>query len=57
MHTCPDCGQACSCSGDFEDHDTGDEFECVHCDGSFEDKSAFDGLTPWGGAPFNPGGL
>ena len=33
MHTCPDCDQACSCSGDVEDHDTGDEFmmECAHC--------------------------
>lgn len=33
MHECPDCGQACSCSGDIEDHDTGDEFyvECDHC--------------------------
>lgn len=32
MHTCPDCGQACSCSGDIEDHDTGDEFydDCSH---------------------------
>lgn len=32
MHTCPDCGQACSCSGDIEDHDTGDECEgdCNH---------------------------
>lgn len=36
MHTCPDCGQACSCAGDIEDHDTGDEFydECYHCDGA-----------------------
>lgn len=33
MHTCPDCGQACSCAGDCEDHDTGDEFyaDCEHC--------------------------
>ena len=32
MHTCPDCGQACSCCGDIEDHDTGDEFGevCEH---------------------------
>jgi len=38
MHTCPECGQACSCCGDIEDHDTGEECteECVHfmlCDG------------------------
>lgn len=33
MHTCPECGQACSCAGDCEDHDTGDEFyvDCEHC--------------------------
>lgn len=32
MHTCPDCGCACYCSGDIEDHHTGDEFEddCTH---------------------------
>ena len=28
MHECPDCGQACHCSGDCEDHDTGTEFVC-----------------------------
>lgn len=40
MHACPECGQACSCAGDCEDHDTGDEFyeECEHCmDGDFDD--------------------
>lgn len=33
MHNCPDCGQGCNCSGDIEDHDTGDEFadDCIHC--------------------------
>lgn len=30
MHTCPNCGQACYCNGDIEDHDTGDEFACDH---------------------------
>lgn len=32
MHNCPDCGQACSCSGDIEDHDTGAEYsdDCNH---------------------------
>lgn len=36
MHTCSECGQACTCAGDIEDHDTGDEFydECFHCDGA-----------------------
>ncbi len=37
MHDCPECGQACGCSGDLEDHDTGEEFyeDCTHqCDES-----------------------
>ena len=46
MHECPNCGQACYCSGDIEDHDTGDEYidgcECPcweeeHDDGFDED--------------------
>ena len=33
MHTCPDCGQACYCHGDIEDHDTGEDDLCAHdCD-------------------------
>lgn len=33
MHSCPECGQACYCSGDIEDHDTGQEYEerCTCC--------------------------
>lgn len=32
MHTCPECGCVCHCSGDIEDHDTGDEYleRCTH---------------------------
>ncbi len=32
MHSCPICEAACHCSGDMEDHDTGDEFldDCMH---------------------------
>lgn len=30
MHTCPDCGQACYCHGDIEDHDTGEDDQCEH---------------------------
>lgn len=30
MHTCPDCGQACYCGGDMEDHDTGEDEGCEH---------------------------
>ena len=35
MHSCPVCGQACYCSGDIEDHDTGPEYEviCTCCEG------------------------
>lgn len=29
MHTCPDCGQACSCNGDIEDH--WNENESANC--------------------------
>jgi len=34
MHTCPECGQACTCNGDIEDHDNDLEAEdCIHdCD-------------------------
>lgn len=34
MHTCPDCGQACYCGGDFEDCPSDfDESgcQCTHC--------------------------
>lgn len=33
MHICPECGQACCCGGDIEDHDTGDEYvdDCECC--------------------------
>ena len=40
MHTCPDCDQACYCSGDIEDHDSGLEFaeDCEHdCDPQEDD--------------------
>ena len=45
MHSCPICGQACYCSGDCEDHDTGDEFAdvCTCCIGKDDaDESDFD---------------
>jgi hypothetical protein len=34
MHSCPECGQACYCSGDIDDIDAGDEEAtdaCTHC--------------------------
>lgn len=44
MHTCPDCGQACYCHGDIEDHEN--EFEannCVHeCEYEFDDDEDYD---------------
>lgn len=30
MHTCPDCGQACYCHGDIDDHETGEDDLCEH---------------------------
>lgn len=47
MHTCPECGQACSCSGDIEDHDTGDEnyVSCEHfltCVGDEDEPNEWD---------------
>jgi hypothetical protein len=31
MHFCPDCGQACYCHGDIDDHENANEAEaCVH---------------------------
>ncbi len=30
MHTCPDCGQACYCNGDIDDHETGEDDNCQH---------------------------
>lgn len=61
MHNCPECGQACGCSGDLEDHDTGDEYmvECTHyltfgcCDPDHDDAAwmpdAFDEPDSLGG--------
>jgi hypothetical protein len=30
MHTCPDCGQACHCNGDIDDHEN--ELEADNCE-------------------------
>lgn len=39
MHTCPDCGHACFCNYDIEDHDIGDgPSDCTHCDGDLFDN-------------------
>lgn len=39
MHTCPDCGQACYCHGDIDDHEIESEADsCVHdCDPEEDD--------------------
>lgn len=38
-HSCPECGMACYCSGDIEDHDTGEEYtmRCTCCLDEAED--------------------
>ena len=30
MHTCPNCGQPCSCCGDIDDIVTGEWKKCLH---------------------------
>lgn len=40
MHTCPECGQACTCNGDIDDimFDGGpEEMACECCDGFNDD--------------------
>lgn len=56
VHNCPDCGDACYCSGDFEDHDTGDEYmeRCTHWQecrsgGDYDDDS-----DDWGDGGADP---
>jgi hypothetical protein len=31
-HTCPVCGQYCTCGGDWDDIDMGYDPDCTHCD-------------------------
>lgn len=44
MHTCPNCGQACYCGGDIEDHDTEDDAGCMHPDCPMDDDEEWFGL-------------
>ena len=37
MHTCPDCGQACHCNGDIDDHEN--ELEAENCEHLCEPES------------------
>ena len=30
-HTCPECYQYCTCNGDIDDIDFGEDPECTHC--------------------------
>ena len=46
-HTCPHCGQYCTCRGDWDDCDMGEDPECEHCPEGFdgdddEDSPAWD---------------
>ena len=51
MHTCPDCGQACTCNGDIEDCDFGDEqaeIDCECCLGApFVEDEDFSDYVPF----------
>jgi hypothetical protein len=41
MHSCPDCGQACCCGGDFDDLldvDYDAQEQCDHCLGRDDDE-------------------
>lgn len=31
VHTCPECGSHCTCNGDWDDIDYGDDPDCGHC--------------------------
>lgn len=55
MHTCPDCAEACTCGGDIEDMEWGEDLGCVHCsaldddfeeDDDWEDGPMREGQTP-----------
>lgn len=50
MHCCPICGEACYCSGDIEDHDTGDEYldRCTHPEQCDDNDDYDDDLDDWG---------
>ena len=30
-HTCPECGSYCTCNGDWDDIDFGEDLDCHHC--------------------------
>jgi len=30
-HTCPECSQYCTCNGDWDDIDFGEDLDCRHC--------------------------
>lgn len=30
-HTCPECGDYCTCGGDWDDIDFGESLDCRHC--------------------------
>lgn len=36
-HTCPECGQYCTCEGDWDDCDFGEDPDCICCLGREED--------------------
>ncbi len=42
-HTCANCGQHCTCQGDWDDVDFGEIRACIHCDGEEENDDGFFG--------------
>lgn len=43
-HTCPSCYAYCTCNGDWDDIDFGDDPECLHC--SADGRHSEDDLFP-----------
>jgi hypothetical protein len=49
MHTCPECGQLCTCQGDIDDIDFGEVNWCTHCFDQGFDQDEYDDY--WNGEP------
>lgn len=46
MHECPDCGQACGCCGDIEDHMNEQPEEGCECP-CWAEEDEYDEPGPW----------
>lgn len=51
-HECPECGQYCTCNGDWDDIDFGIEMDCTHCPAEsidiFVTDDDLEGILPLG---------